>query len=1082
MATMSSYQRLAHEAAERMIREIEEGTAPWVRSWEPGQVPGRPVNAATGKPYRGYNAIVLSGPEDPRWCTYRQAESLGAQVRRGEHGQVITYWSRETREKVLDEAGHPVRDEAGKLRYRTVARDRPVPCRAVVFHASQIDGLPPYRTPTPGPETNARVAKVLEHSTVNVVHDARNDPPHYRPGTDTIGMPPKGAFKDSEGYHEILLHEFAHATGHESRLNRELVGKRADKEKYAREELRAELASFLLAQEMGTGFHPGQHAAYIGSWLKALREDPAEVFKAGRDAARIVEYTLEVEKRPEVEILRERERARDAARARKGEKPHERRYLDVPYEERREAKAAGAKWDRDAKRWYAPEDLEDLSGLDRWKSREQVPKYPGFKLRPILTKEPRARSERDHEAFRKRKVLEESARLYLDVPYEERKEAKTAGAKWDPKAKRWYVPQDLEDASGLDRWKPKDRGPDRAESRGFRADRAWTVHDPSTGLSQYVEAPGAAPASETSPLMALLEVGSLVQLNRDLNGIDTATVGVVFDKFAGDPTAKDPGGVGVGIIFPNGKYGVFGAGQAERFLSWNGESASANARNYKFTGSGQLDADYREGVFEGAFEQRQVIEHPGGGVSMAEVPGRVEAAGREYLDVPYEERREAKEAGAKWDRSAARWYVPEGLEDRSGLERWERDGAWWALGATRHEYEGSSATPKREVAGREYLDVPYEERDAAKEAGAKWDWKARSWYAPTDLEDRSGLERWKPRNRDPAAEFGEVLANAGLVLDGPPQFDGELHRVPVEGAAPGKRDGAYVGHADAPMSGWYQNHRSGDKGTWRASGTRGHSLDTAQIETQRREREATREREQVERAAELEREMASMGRLDAGHQYFVSKGIDSASVRADVKGDRGDIVIPIRDVEGKIQSVQRIGPDGQKHNAKGARMSGGSVLVGKDDGRGPVYVASGFATAAAIHQATGAPVWAAMSDANMRTIAEGLANRNGNRPMVICGDDDHLAKDGKGRPRNSGELAARAAAEATGAAVVMPQFGAKRGAKDTDFADLLKTEGPAAVSRQVREGACKAVELRRQRAREADGPAQDVEHSPAMSR
>lgn len=716
---------------------------------------------------------------------------------------------------------------------------------------------------------------------------------------------------------------------------------------------------------MGTGFHPGQHAAYIGSWLKALREDPSEVFKAGRDAARIVEYTLEVEKRPEVEILRERERACDAARARKGEKPHERRYLDVPYKERKEAKAAGAKWDRDAKRWYAPEDLED--------------------------------------------------------------------------------------ASGLDRWKPKDRGPDAGEAP------ASAGHD---------------------ALVHRLGVGDLVRLDVDMGKNVAGAVGVVVGKDSRGPAEQH----GVTVLFSNGEHFGFFPKDASACLSWEGESASTFAREYACRNVYELGRDFREGRFDGAFERRVSVERPGGGASFAPRPGTIEAAGRDYLDVPYEERREAKEAGAKWDRSAKRWYVPEDLEDRSGLERWEPDRSAAAVGATRAEYEGKPDSRDKRVPGRAYLDVSYEEREAAKAAGAKWDWKAKSWYAPEDLADSAELARWKSRERDPVAEFGEVLADTGLVLDGPPQLDGALHRVPVEGAAPGKRDGAYVGHADAPMSGWYQNHRSGDEGTWRASGTRGHDLDTAQMEAQRREREATREREQAERAAALEREMASMGQLDTGHQYLVSKGIDSASVRADVKGDKGDIVIPIRDVEGRIQSVQRIGPDGQKRNARGARMAGGCALVGEDTGRGPVYVASGFSTAAAIHQATGAPVWAAMSDANMRTIAEGLAERNGNRPMVICGDDDHLAKDGKGRPRNSGEIAARAAAKAAGAAVVMPKFGAKRGAKDTDFADLLKAEGPAAVSRQVRAGACKAVELRRQRAREADGPARDVEHSPTMSR
>ena len=1028
MAAPTTYQRLAHEAAERMIREIEEGTAPWIRSWDPGKVPGRAVNAMTGKPYRGYNAVVLSGPEDPRWCTYRQAQSMGAQVRRGEHGEVITYWSREAREKVLDKDGNPVRDEAGKFRYRTVERDRPIPCRAVVFNASQIDGLPEYQAPAPGPETNARVAKVLEHSTVNVVHDARNDPPHYRPTTDTIGMPLRGSFKDSEGYHETLLHEFGHATGHKSRLNRELVGYRGDREKYAREELRAELASFLLAQEMGTGFHPGQHAAYIQSWLKTLREDPAEVFKAGRDAARIVEYTLEVEKRPEVEVIRERERAREATKERKEEQPQVREYLDVPYKERGEAKAAGAKWDRGAKRWYVPEDLEDASGLDRWKPKERGPEAASA---------PAADAD---EGETKPQVRE-----YLDVPYEERGYAKRAGAKWDREAKRWYLTEGQRVTPECARWLPE----------GHEAPRSG------------------------NPLLDTLKVGSLVRLNEDLKGNSAATAGVVFEKY------WHVGGTefGVGVIFPNEATGDFTAKTAEEHLSWDGESASERARNYQYIGlRGRLLLDFRAGVFDGAFERQATVEGPGGGASFAPRPGRVEEAGRDYLDVPYEERREAKDAGAKWDRGAKRWYVPEDLENRSGLERWGPDRSAAAVRATRAEYEGGPGAQGKGVPGRNYLDVPYEERDAAKDAGARWDWKARSWYAPEDLADSAELGRWKARERDPVGEFGEVLAGAGLVLDGPPQFDGELHRVPVAGAAPGKRDGAYVGHADAPMSGWYQNHRSGDEGTWKASGTRERGLDAAQIEAQRREREATRERERAERAAELEREMASMGQLDAGHQYLVSKGIDSASVRADMKADRGDIVIPIRDVEGNIQSVQRIGPDGQKHNARGARMAGGSALVGEDTGRGPVYVASGFATAAAIHEATGAPVWAAMSDANLRAIAEGLAKRNAHRPMVICGDDDHLGKDGKGHRRNSGELAAREAAQATGAAVVVPKFGAERGAKDTDFADLLKAEGPAAVSRQVREGACKAMELRRQRAREAEGPGRADVRSPAMSR
>src|SRR5690554_6428948 len=135
-----------HErVAEEVIKALQEGTAPWIKPWEPGQQPDRPTNALTGKPYRGWNSVYLSmmqKGDDPRWCTYKQAKELGAQVRKGEKGSVVQYWQFREKQLVKDDQGKPVLDDEGKKQYRNVELERPKVFHAVVFHASQIDGMP----------------------------------------------------------------------------------------------------------------------------------------------------------------------------------------------------------------------------------------------------------------------------------------------------------------------------------------------------------------------------------------------------------------------------------------------------------------------------------------------------------------------------------------------------------------------------------------------------------------------------------------------------------------------------------------------------------------------------------------------------------------------------------------------------------------------------------------------------------------------------------------------------------------------------------------------------------------------------
>ncbi len=104
-------------------------------------------------------------------------------------------------------------------------------------------------------------------------------------------MPFKHQFPTPDRYYATALHELGHWTGHESRLNRDLAHPFGS-EGYAREELRAEIASMLLGSELGIGHDPGQHVAYVGSWIKALQQDPTEIFRAAADAEKIQDFVL----------------------------------------------------------------------------------------------------------------------------------------------------------------------------------------------------------------------------------------------------------------------------------------------------------------------------------------------------------------------------------------------------------------------------------------------------------------------------------------------------------------------------------------------------------------------------------------------------------------------------------------------------------------------------------------------------------------------------------------------------------------------------------------------------------------------
>lgn len=299
------------QVAERLIEQLKQGVAPWQKPWEPGDPNSiLPYNPITGKRYKGVNVIhlIAQGYSDPRWMTYKQAASIGAYVRKGEKGTRIQYWKfTETRIKT-DENGKPVLDENGKPIKEEIQLDRPQVFYATVFNAQQIEGLPPLQKKKKEIKWNPieRAETILKASGAKIHHD-QFDQAFYRPSTDSIHLPSRSQFPTAANYYATALHELGHWTGHPSRLNRD-IGHPFGSREYAKEELRAEIASMILGDELGIGYDPSRHAAYVGAWIEVLQNDPLEIFRAAAAAEKIQGYILglERERGPEKAVPQDR--------------------------------------------------------------------------------------------------------------------------------------------------------------------------------------------------------------------------------------------------------------------------------------------------------------------------------------------------------------------------------------------------------------------------------------------------------------------------------------------------------------------------------------------------------------------------------------------------------------------------------------------------------------------------------------------------------------------------------------------------------------------------------------------------------
>jgi len=246
------------------------------------------MNAATGKAYRGVNVLALWASAEAQdfghgfWATYRQWQSLGAQVRKGEKASPIVFY------KVFDKRDDDQAEERDSST-RIFAQ------ASHVFNACQVEGyampdVPDGEDFDPIPQADVFVSAT--GATVRISGDSA----HYTPSTDTITMPDRERFfatanaSAAQNWYATLLHELVHWSGADHRLAR-TFGKRFGDDAYAMEELVAELGSAFLCGDLGLSASPRpDHASYLASWLKVLKADNRAIFTAASAAAKAAEW------------------------------------------------------------------------------------------------------------------------------------------------------------------------------------------------------------------------------------------------------------------------------------------------------------------------------------------------------------------------------------------------------------------------------------------------------------------------------------------------------------------------------------------------------------------------------------------------------------------------------------------------------------------------------------------------------------------------------------------------------------------------------------------------------------------------
>lgn len=292
--------------ADMFVKGLSEEGLNWKQGWA---TTGELRNAVSNRHYRGLNEFYLKlvsmvhGYKDPRWMTFNQIRDEGYHLEKGSKGAKVEYWfpfdtikkkgvSFEEKERLINEGERKKEDFSLVAKYYTV------------FNGDNISGLPEIELPKNEIEPSVVLEQISRGMNVEIYNDGE-DRAFYRPSTDDIHLPLPEVFSSDNEYNAVAFHELGHATGHESRLNRDQSGVFGTSA-YAKEELVAEITSAFMAETTGISLEDmnmENHKAYVNGWIASIEDDPEYLMKAISQAHDAADYMQQFVSEKEIEKM-----------------------------------------------------------------------------------------------------------------------------------------------------------------------------------------------------------------------------------------------------------------------------------------------------------------------------------------------------------------------------------------------------------------------------------------------------------------------------------------------------------------------------------------------------------------------------------------------------------------------------------------------------------------------------------------------------------------------------------------------------------------------------------------------------------
>ncbi len=1031
--------------ANKFVEQLRDGTSP-LQNPPPAGINPTPFNPVSGRTFSGANHLQLrlSGYQDPRWLTYNQAKENGWMVRHGEKATKVQHWTdRETRDK-LDLDGKPILGADGKPEQETVKLQQKKVVFYGVFNAEQIEGIPEMLRTAPEVNPVERVQGLVDGlNFAKVANDALSRPT-YNQTQDVIHMPPRNTYKSEEEYCDALLSGATFGTGSRSRLDRN-PGTPGSQE-YSAEKLRTELATMMIADEIGLPRNTERVAPFVGDFVKFVENHPLELLRAASAASYIADYMFERE------LTHERQEVVEKTPVQTQEA--QRQVITPEVEPTREAEPRPAP----ARTEPAQAIHQETAAPTREEpTRQQGPQPTPPAVEP--TQEEENRIEFPAATTGKFKITtftdkETGTTLYGVAAHQQ--------------------PGDLDH---YDVWKKLKTFKNQQDAQNFlnEAERQFSDTEQAiTQTEQLRETPAPEPEPEVSAAAETQVAEPAPSLEQRFGQIDIPVGSIGAFEVRGCLVNEEDGEISSHSLDNTqkedladfDKFGVYTLLDDESDAHLKDFDTIEEAKEFAREADRQYAANVAK-LAEAELKDRpldspQAAKSPQAGQSRynSDDPGT-----RTYINVPKEEKDEAKTLGAKWDKSKYSWYIPGDVE--------KEPFAKWQPKENTQEQQGEKKAFKRE-----YIHVPAAESKEAEQAGAKWDQKNRSYYVmKEDKEAVARCEKWRGRENkpdrcstepvlSPEEEFRAALVEKGArpeATRGHPIADGEFHRIEEDKDKSGEKSMSYKYFSDGHPAGFIMNNRTGEKTNWKAKGYNLSDEKKAELqataETKLEERSAAEENSRQEEVKKLAERLEFFAKQNPGQiatAYTEAKGIEPhAGVYRHHKDDT--LVVPAYNSQGELQSAQYVNSDGKKNFVKGTTKTGAFHVIGHGKAEAlkdapAIVIAEGYATAATVSEAVGFPTVSAFDAGNLLPVAKALRQEFPDKPIIFAADDDAHQK------FNPGKNKAYAAAKEVGGYVALPRFddAAKAKAEEagkhlTDFNDLAQShpEGKDMVKRQI---------------------------------